>query len=110
MYCYIINYFNENNFYKKDVLQFFKDKVKKYNLIFDLTKSREDIFINDNKIIKTQSFLEIDSPEYYKCNYDENITLYINEYNMIVSSNTELDKNYIKNIIDPEFPLIIFFY
>jgi hypothetical protein len=113
MYCYIINYFNENNFYRRDVLQFFKDKVKEYNLIFDLSKSCENIYINDDydiKIIKTQSLFETSSPEYYKCNYDENIVLYINEYNMIVSSKTELDKIDLKNILDPEFPLIIFFY
>jgi hypothetical protein len=108
MFCYIINYFLDNNFYKKDILQCFKGKKPEYNLVFDA--EYEDIEIQDIKIKKTKSIFEINSPEYHKCNYSEDITLYINEYNIILSSKNELAKNEILNIINPDYPLIIFFY
>lgn len=104
---YILSYTKTNTFYKYNIINTLikKGVTKSKLLVFDDNFST----INNKTEIKTvKVIMEIDCPEYYKCIYSDDITLYFNEYNMIICSKFLLSEKDLNKILrKPKFIFIV---
>lgn len=103
--CYLVNYSKDNIFYKKDIISLLinnginKSKLVVFNTENAVTKNIKD----DINMLIADFEIETDLPEYYKCYYDSNTILYINEYNIIVRTDKPIN---IKMFYDE--PILVF--